>query len=159
MKAQQVGSCGHDGGCISAKDAVTGGTWFYQAPSSYLGDQSSAYGQYLVYDLMTTASSNPFEEFDVVLSGDGLVVAYDGAPTPPANRWTTYQVKLDEMGGWRLLASERQRWSSSFATAAAPTRSQFKANLSNLTRLRIRGEFQTGEDSGSLDNVSFGVMP
>jgi len=157
VKPELVGSCGHDGGCISAKDSVTGGTWFYQAPSSYLGDHSAAYGEVLEYDLMTTVSSSPFEEFDVVLSGNGQVVAYDAAPTPVANIWTTYRIRLTETSGWRLLDSENQAWSKDFANATRPTQAQFKAILGALTRLRIRGEFQNGADSGSLDNVKLGV--
>ena len=52
-----------------------------------------------------------------------------------------YSLGLTETGGWLL-------------GGVAPTQAQMLQVLGNVTDLQIRGEFVSGSDIGSLDNVS-----
>ncbi len=156
-KPDYNGMGGNPDGLISAKDDVTGGTWYFQAPAKYLGDQSPAYGGNLEFDLKTTDVSNPFDDYDVVLVGAGKVLAYDTPMNPTTASWTSYRIGLTETSGWKEIASETTAWSSDFASLPAPSAEDFKAVLADVTRLRIRGEFNDGADTGFLDNVKLGA--
>jgi len=153
------GHGGNPDGLISAVDDVTGGVWYFQAPAKYLGDASGTYGRYLDFDLKTTAISSPFDTFDVVLVGGGTTLGFDATPNPAIDAWTTFHVRLDETAAWRITPEVSESAFDDFATLSAPTATQMKAVLGNLTQLLIRGEFQTGSDTGSLDNVRFGAEP
>jgi len=136
---------GNPGGYIQAVDQVLGLTWFWVAPPKFLGNDSAAYGQNLQFDLRQSGLNNQFDEDDVVLMGSGLTLAFD-TPNNPGITWTSYNVPLLASAGWKL---------DSIAGAAA-TEAQMQSVLSNLTALRIRGEFITGPDTGDLDNVALG---
>lgn len=142
------GTGGNPGGLISAVDDVTGGIWYFDAPAKYLGDNASTYGKSLRYDLKTTPITNPFDAADVVLEGDGLVIWYDTSPAP-GTTWTSYSVPLTE-AGWK---------SGAYATPTAVSDADFRRVLGAMTAFRIRGEFNSGSDTGSLDNVRFGAVP
>jgi hypothetical protein len=75
-----------------------------------------------------------------------VTLAYDCTPDPTYTKYTTYTVPLKETG-----------WKVGTLSGAAATAAQFKQVLGKLTRLRIRGEFNTGADTGHLDNVYFGL--
>jgi hypothetical protein len=132
-------------GLISAKDDVTGGIWYFTAPAKYLGDQSQAFGRTLSFDLKVTPISNPFDAPDVVLEAGQLSFNYD-LPRDPGTDWTHYEVPLDG-SGWK--AGEA-------ADAGMVSAQEFRALLAHLTALRIRGEYHSGPDTGSLANVHFG---
>ena len=132
---------------ISAIDDVQGGVWYFEAPGKYLADKSDYYGGTLEYDLkQEIGSPNQFNAKDVVLEGGGETLEYDhgGHSTHPGGPdfegWTSYSVTLDESDNWTYSGSSL-------------TQSEFEAVLGDLTRLRIRGEYQTGDDTGYLDNV------
>jgi hypothetical protein len=151
-------SGGNPGGFITAIDEATGGVWFYNAPKKYLGNLGDTYGKYIKYDLMTDNVSNPFEDFDVVLVGGGLTITYHFTDPlyPTANKWNSYKVQLSEKAGWKVAPSyEYSDFDWPGLTAA--TKDQVQKVLANVTTFMIRGEFNTGEDTGSLDNVRFGA--
>ena len=147
VKPDFSGIGGNPDGLISAKDDVAGGVWYFKAPSRYLGDNSSTYGQLLSFDLTVTPITNPFDYVDVILEGDGLTVVYDTSPAPGTS-WTTFSVPLSE-AGWKMDA----------LSGAAASAADFKRVLVHMTNFQIRGEFNTGPDTGSLDNVRFGLKP
>ena len=134
---------GHPNGQISAADA-TAGVLFFTAPKKYLGDVSAFYGGELRFDLKVTTTTKFFAYADVELTSNLLTLAYDCTVNPGAT-WTTYVVPLTEKG-----------WKVTTITGAAATATQFQQVLANLTRLRIRGEFNDGADTGYLDNVYLG---
>jgi hypothetical protein len=136
---------GNPDGLISAVDDVTGGTWYFTAPSKYLGDATRFYGSDLKFDLKVTEITSPFAAPDVLLVGGGITAAYDCTPDPGTD-WTTFTVPLSESG-----------WTLTDLDGPALTAEQFQAVLADLTSFRIRGEFNTGADTGSLDNVKFGT--
>jgi hypothetical protein len=49
-RADYDGSGGNPNGLIRATDDATGGVWYFQAPSKYLGDASATYGKVLALD-------------------------------------------------------------------------------------------------------------
>lgn len=148
VKPDYSGTGGNPDGLISAKDDVTGGVWYFQAPARYLGDDSETYGKLLKYDLKVTPITNPFDDVDVVLEGGGKRLVFDTSPAP-GTEWTTFTVPLSETAGWK----------KDTLTGAAPTADELRAVLASLTLFRIRGEFNTGPDTGALDNVKFGANP
>jgi len=133
---------GNPDGLISAIDDVAGGVWYFTAPAKYLGDNAAFYGKTLKFDLQVTAIVTPFASPDVELTGGAITLYFDCSPDPGTS-WTSYVVPLTE-AGWTTTAAE------------PATLEQFQQVLSNSTQLRIRGEFNTGADTGKLDNVSFG---
>ena len=135
---------GNPGGCISAIDEVTGGVWYFTAPAKYLGDNSDVYGTFLTYDLKVTQITDYFEASDVIFEGAGISIWYDTEPIP-GTEWTTYTVPLSETG-WKTSGSN-----------VDVTQAEFKSVLENMTGFYIRGEFNTGADTGYLDNVRFGA--
>jgi len=151
------GQGGNPDGLISATDDVTGGVWYFQAPSKYLGNASATYGKFLDFDLKTSAISSPFESFDVVLTGAGMSLGFDATTRPTVDVWNSYAIGLDEAAGWRIMSELSEEAFADFAMLPAPTRDQMNAVLADLTRLLIRGEFQNGADTGYLDNVRFGA--
>jgi len=166
-KPDYYGTGGNPDGLISAVDDVTGGVWFFQAPAKYLGDASSTYGHSIKFDLKTTDVSNLFDDFDVVLAGSGITLGYYFANPrdPGTNTWTSYKVQLGETAGWvKIPDYDETTFDANFDTSTlsftgltAPTQAEFQSVLSNLTQFLIRGEFNSGSDTGYLDNVRFGA--
>lgn len=132
-------SGGNPGGYIAATDDVAGGVWYFRAPLSFHGDFTTAYNTTLVFDLKQSRTSSQFNSVDVYLRGGGLELTFDTAYNPGTN-WTSYSLLLAETGEWKLNGS-------------APTQAQMLQVLANITDLQIRGEYVTGSDTGSLDNV------
>ena len=122
-----------------------GSFWYFDAPAKYLGDDSAFYGGVLRFDLKVTAITTLRETSDVELTSDALTLAYDCTPDPTTT-YTRYTVTLKET-----------KWKVGTLSGAAATAAQFKQVLAKLTRLRIRGEFNEGTDTGHLDNVYLGM--
>lgn len=141
---------GNPGGHIRAVDAVIGNVTYFQAPGAYLGDQSGAINTNLSFDLQQVISSSPnqFNDSDVVLVGGGLTLAFDTAMNPGIGGWSHYEVPLTA-----------SLWHVSNLAGPVATAEQFSQVLSNLGALRIRAEYQTGADTGYLDNVSLVPEP
>jgi hypothetical protein len=151
------GHGGNPDGLISAVDDVTGGVWYFQAPGKYTGDASATYGRDLEVDLKTNADSNPFDTFDFVLVGGGLILGFDAPNNPVTDAWTTYRIGLTETAGWRITPELSTAAYANWASLPSPTQDQFRGVLANLTRVLIRGEYEVGPDTGFLDNVRFGT--
>jgi hypothetical protein len=138
------GGGGNPNGAIYWIDGGGSG-WYFVAPAKYLGNDSAFYGGVLRFDLKVTAITSLYTNSDVELTSDTLTLVYDCTPNP-TTKYTTYSVPLDEVG-----------WKVGTLAGAAATVGQFKQVLGKLTRLRIRGEFNAGSDTGHLDNVYFGL--
>lgn len=156
-------SGGNPGGFISADDKPIGVTWYFVAPAKFLGDQSSAFGFYLCFDLKDHGTGLVQDiPADVVLISPTLVIFVDHLPapntdpTPPpgsSTPFTHYMVKLDASGGWKKIVNP-------IGPIVAPaSNAEILAVLSNLTSFQIKGEFRRDLDSGSLDNVVLGCIP
>lgn len=142
---------GNPGGAIQGIDLELGDTWRFVAPFAFRGDLSAAYGGGLSYDLKFDTGASPLNPFDAgfVLIGDGTTtLAYLGATYPTQGVWTHFDVPLSEAG-----------WLVGGAGGPAATAAQMQTVLSNVTSLRIRGEFNSGPDNAFLDNVFLSTAP
>jgi tetratricopeptide (TPR) repeat protein len=135
-------SGGNPSGFISAKDEATGGIWYWKAPDKYLGSKGDAFGKKLSFDLKQSNTTSQFEADDVILEGNGITLVCK-LPVHPGIDWTSYTLVLSPEGGWKINNS------------AGPLASAEDIGrvLSNLTNLKIRGEFVEGPDEGGIDNV------
>jgi hypothetical protein len=136
----------HEGGALRAVDHATGGVWYWQAPASFLGDQRSALGRELRFRLKSTPVAKPFDAPDVVLDGPAGALVHD-TPQNPGPEWTAYRVPLTPTA-WKHRGSGKPA-----------TEKDLASTLSALKSLLIRGEFNTGTDSGWLDDVALGAPP
>ncbi len=132
-------------GYIYADDDVTGGVWYFAAPDSYHGDKSNYYGKILSYSIFQKSDrSNQFASDDIIFANGANQIVYVIANYPDTT-WTDYTVKLSEEGFWM---------NDSYNSGDTATEAEIKAVLSNVDKFWIRGEFESGPDSGGLDNVS-----
>ncbi len=92
--------------------------------------------------------SKPFDDVDVKLEGAGMKLVFDTERVSSPNQWTHFSVKLDGSAGWKKDKLD----------GPAATDDEVKAVLADLTKLEIRGEFNTGQDTGSLDNPKLGSV-
>jgi hypothetical protein len=126
----------------------------FHAPAKYNGNWSSIYGSSLSFDLTEVSHDTGANSYytAIIASGSNILYWYGGAPLPT---FTTFIAPLTASDTrWRLGGS-------GFAptSGTTPTELQFKAILSNITRLQINAEFITGNDNSRLDNVAFGTVP
>ncbi len=138
---------GNPGGFICASDDATSGVWFYNAPDRYLGDQSAALGTTLRFDLTITSLDQPFDDVDVALDSGDVTLVFDTADNPADDgSFTSYSVPLSAHG-----------WTVGDLEGDAATDDDLRAALAAVDALRIRGEFDTGPDTGCIDNVRLGA--
>lgn len=131
-------SGGNPGGYISATDPSSH-TFYFAAPSKFLGDQSASLNGTLSFDLADELSNN-LPHGAVVFQGAGSILGYV-APSPGTN-FTGYTIPLTP-AGWTDLS-----------TLSTPTQAVFDATLGGLQAMLILGDWNAGQDQSSLDNVS-----
>lgn len=133
-------------GYIFADDDVQGGVWYFTAPDTYNGDKNEFYGATLRYSLFQKSKmSRQFVSDDIILKNgnDQITYIFDKTEYPGKN-WTDYEVKISADQGW---------FKGGYTSKVQATEAEIKAVLSNITQFSIRGEFETGPDTGALDNV------
>ena len=90
-------------GYIFANDDVTGGVWYYQAPSDYHGDKSNYYNKTLQISLFQhSGMSNQFEKRDIIFES-GSKDIYCQLPSHPDTTWTNYKITINENGMYTVL--------------------------------------------------------
>lgn len=134
------------GGYIYAEDDVAGGVWYFSAPETYRGNRLDYYGATLQFSLLQDSSmSNQFESGDVIFeSGDKKITYVHSPQNFPTLEWTSYSIPIQPGSGW--LKGE-------YDSGVLASEAEIKDVLSNVTEFRIRGEFESGPDSGGLDRV------
>jgi len=130
---------GRSGGYISNTDEAVGETWYFQAPATVVAQLPAAEGGRIEYSLMQDSADAGFPDDDVVIVGEAgrLSYRFDYAP---GTLWTDFSVVLSESANWRWNWNAR-------ATAA-----QIHSVLTKPSRLEIRGEYRTGDDTGGMDH-------
>lgn len=131
---------GRSGGYISNVDEAAGETWYFQAPATVLTQLAAAEGGRLVYSLkQSSIAAEAFPDDDVVIVGEAgrLSYRFDYAP---GMAWTDFSVALSASANWRW------NWN------ARATEEQIRSVLSRASRLEIRGEYRTGDDTGGMDH-------
>ena len=137
---------GNPGGHICGIDSKDGDTWYFVAPTRYLGDRSAAFGKRLTFDLKQGAIFNQIRGRDIVLNGGGLAISFNFRASPGLD-WTPYSAHFQPDSGWVIDG-----------TATPASEDELRTVLRSLTSLRIRGEFYDGpNDTACLDNVYFGT--
>jgi serine/threonine protein kinase len=135
---------------VSARDIQNGKEWGWHAPAKYRGDHSGKFGRWLLFSLWTShVDAQPRSGVRLVrLRGAGRTLYVDGERLglPQPREWKTYAIRLDASGGWKRF------WDDGPATDE-----QIKQVLAAVTDLRIKGEYSTAVDVGSLDDVEFGA--
>jgi serine/threonine protein kinase len=119
----------------------------WHAPAKYHGDHSGKFGRCLIYSLLAKNGHPPVTDWYARLVGAGMTLYLDGTILdPPENsQWKTYCVRLDASAGWKT-----------FPGGNRATDAEIKNVLSQLTDLRIKGEFAT-KTPGCLAGVEFGA--
>jgi hypothetical protein len=133
---------GNPGGYISATDNASGATWYWKAPAAYRGDKAAYYGGTLSMDLRQSSRKEQGDNVDLVLQGRHRSLVYDWAENPGTD-WTHYAVTLDETEAWYVDDLSGRR----------ATREDVQHTLREVEHLLICGEYETGVDTGGLDNV------
>jgi hypothetical protein len=143
-------SNGNPGGFLatapySSNATTTSQGWF--APAKFLGQKAlRSYGMNLRFDMQQafagTASSG---QGDVRIGAPGFYIVFS-LPIKPAvtPAWSSYTIKLDETGGWRV---------GSIGGALA-TKTDIIRALSNIATIEIRGTYITNAANVvGIDNV------
>lgn len=128
---------GEEGGNLGGFVWFSGGhSRFWIAPEKFLGDQSSAYGGWLLFDLFSVGGYST--EYLLTLEGAGLRLqtrsSYNVMPA-----WTHYAIRLDETVNWSKEDGSRAR------------AKDLVALLSSLEKISIAGGHH--DDKAGLDNV------
>jgi alkaline phosphatase D len=139
-------SGGHPGGYITGVDEALGETWYFRAPAAVLKQLPAAVNGTLSYSLKQSGTAVSLIDDDVVIVGRAGRLSYRFR-TSPGTDWTDFSVRLSESEGWTWNWNKRA------------TQAQIEAVLANPARLEIRGEYVTGPDEGSLDNVGLNGAP
>lgn len=136
-------SGGNPGGFIASSDPSSQ-SFFFDAPSKFLGNQIDAYGLTLSYDIRVDNLNTLGTEPTVVLVGTGLSLVYDGPD--PTSTWSTITVPL---------SASASGWTKGTLGGAAPTATEFQTVLSSLTGLWLKGEYNDigPTETTSLDDV------
>ncbi len=139
-----------DSGCIGDEEGEGGVAWAYQAPFEFLGDREAFYGGTLSFRLKQSQTDSQFDakllegaDVELVSGETRLVFDFGPASANPGEEWTEYEVSLSADADWINLTSQEP-----FATE-----DELRAVLADLERLRIRGEYRSGDDSSRLDDV------
>lgn len=133
-------------GYIYADDDVQGGVWYFTAPDTYLGNKNEFYGATLKFSLLQDSKmSRQFVSDDIIFkNGNDQITYVHDKKDYPGKEWTDYSVKISADNGW---------FKGGYNSKVMATEADIKAILSNITQFSIRGEFETGPDTGALDNV------
>lgn len=148
-----VASYSEDGGVadgyIYAKDDVLGGVWYFNAPAEYLGDKSNYYGATMRFSLFQkSAMARQFESTDIIIESGDKRISYQ-LPHYPEEEWGDYAIVIDEESVWL---------NGNYNSNDKATKSDIEAVLANITGLRIRGEYETGPDTGGMDNFEIVLL-
>jgi hypothetical protein len=140
---------GNPGGYISTS-FPDGQPGYWNAPAKFKGERCLvSYGLNLKFDLQFSSNTGLQHSGngDVILKNGGNSIVIDLPSFPAlAPSWASYTIKLDNTAGWKYGSTG----------GAAATADQIKFILTNLTEIRINGQykFAAGTVSG-IDNVVF----
>ena len=104
-----------------------------------MGDKVDYYGGELSFWLIQKSNMrNQFKSKDVIIRGKGKEMVYYHAVYPDKS-WTSFTVPIDVAGGW--VDSDGK----------ALTQEEIETILEEVSAIWIRGEFESGPDTGGLD--------
>jgi len=116
-----------------------GRTDYFQAPPSFLGDLSRYESGEITYDIRSKLASDPFEAPLALIRAKGVLYRHDG-PGVASTDWQTMRIPLNAASWTRI-------------TPAGPVDvNAFRAALSSVEGLWLRGEFSDLADGAWFDN-------
>lgn len=127
------------------------GEWMFNAPAKFLGDKSAALDGYIEFssgdwNYGGDLDTDPYPNV-AFISGSVAIVLLNQSPA--LDQWTTYHYELSERDPWLWVDDD-----TPMDDLPKATRAQIQQVLGNVTTMLIRGEAITGDDEGSLDNVT-----
>lgn len=132
---------GNPGGFIRETDA-SGNWFFFAAPTAFLGDKSAALGGTISLDISVNPSAGYGSDAPLLLLvGAGLTLYAN--TVPPGGTFTHFDVPILPTV-WRV---------NDFTSGPPPTTAQLLAVLSSLDALYVSGDWISGYETASLDNV------
>ena len=136
---------GNPGGYILGREE--GSTvWKFSAPEKFLGNVCGAYGHSICFDMRQILTDDQNDRSDdIILVNDTVSLSFDFRYNPP-DTFASYCAPLLEG------IVEGRGWIND-STGNTASKEELQTVLSNLTELKIRGEFQVGDDEAWLDNV------
>lgn len=129
------------------------GSWMFAAPPKFLGDQAAKLDGALRFSLGWVALA-PLVDYpenldpNVVIANRDTAIVFQQPVDPAPEAWRTFDFALNETAGWRWVDD-----STPMERLPLASRAQISQVLTNVTALRILGEFVTGADWGFLDFV------
>ena len=105
------------------------------------------YNRDLAFQLKSDISTSQFDADDIILTGADITLVHDTWRNP-GKEWTGYRVRLAETTNWVNRSSGK-----------TAVREELEQVLSDLSVLRIRGEYASGRDTGWLKDVVLGAQP
>lgn len=143
---------GFSGGYLRFCDPDAG-SWMFAAPPKFLGDQAAKLDGALRFSLGWVAIPPLVdfpENFDpkVVIANRDTAIVFQQPADPEPEAWRTFDLALNETAGWRWVDD-----STPMENLPLASRAQIAQVLTNVTALRILGEFVTGADWAFLDFV------
>lgn len=136
-----ISSGGNPGGYFQHVDPNDSQTSYWTAPSTYLGNRSTAYGGTLSFDLKQSPTGL-LDRLDLIMQGSNMTIVLNTSYNP-RSIWTRYHVLLTENGGWHVTTSN----------GPTPTQAEMQQVLSSIVALRIRAEYRSGDETDAIDNV------
>ncbi|MEP4197093.1 MAG: laminin B domain-containing protein [Aliishimia sp.] len=136
---------GNAGVWIESIDGDNGVTWFV-APDTFHGDQSDKFGgrlEYAIRQVDGTQFNSFSDRDDVAISGAGMTITRNMANPVSSGIWER-KVGLLTPDEWVIQG-----------TFDNPTETEFKAILSDVTGVFIRGEHRNGADTVGIDEIRF----
>ncbi len=138
---------GNPGGNISYGTLAINANIYFVAPAKFNGNQSLSYNQNLSFDLLVSNAGADNSQSDIVISSPAINLIYQMPTKPSTGTWNSYSILLNETAA---------NWHVGSYLGTAPTKTQMKQALSNVTSIQIRLKyltFNTFTYTSQLDNV------
>lgn len=129
---------GNPDGYIRLNDAAQGVTDWFAAPAKFLGNKSQFYGGVLKFDMKHSLNLTG-SQVGVRFIGNGITI--QATINRPNQTWQTYSIPL-AVGSWTVQA-----------TGSLATQEEILQVLSNILTFNIHGDWRSGVEQTSLDNV------
>jgi large repetitive protein len=134
---------GNPGGYVRLNDGAQGTEDWFAAPDKFLGDKSEYYGGILKFDLR---HSHDLTGSQVGVRLIGSAITIQAIIDRPNQTWMTYTISLSE-GHWTVASSD------SLASGE-----EILQVLGNIITINIHGDYRSGTEQSSLDNVMM-ILP
>ncbi len=137
----------YDCGYIYKRDPNLTNTYLFSAPAKFLGNVDVSYGRSLSWDLFNYSDGNT--DTGLILVGGGKTLYRQNMLPPTGDGWSHYDIKLAPSSDWTVNAYG----------GVAATEADFHTVLGSLENLYIMGDWLSGLDMASLDNVQLAPEP